>query len=363
MKPLRIISPQFELLGEIDNYESLQFTRRHYRSGEFELHINVNKNLTETLAEDNLIMLGSDTKKVGIIRHSEVSLGQDGTKSETLIVKGYTLKSILMRRIVQVDSSGYYRNSGKVETIMKDLVNKNCITPVEPDRIIANFINATDQMRGGEGVAQYRYDNLADALEDMSNFYDIGWDVNLDITNSKFVFDVIPGKNLTAAQEVLPPVIFSTDFDNILGQNYINSGISFKNVAYAGGKGDEELRLIQKIGTASGLQRHEVFLDCSSSENVDELIANGTKSLSDLGKVISYSADIIPNNSFKYGIDYDLGDRVTVQSKKWGVQLDTRIIELKEIYEPSGFKLEATFGNEVPTIQGKIKKLNKKIIR
>ena len=363
MLPLRIISPQFELLGGIDNHEGLQFTRRHYKIGEFELRINPNKNLTEKLEADNMIILGADTRKVGVIRHCEISLGEDGTKSETLVIKGYTLKSLLMRRIVQVDGSGYYRKSDKVETIMKDLVNLNCIAPTDTDRIIPNLVNAIDQQRGGNGVAQYRYDNLADAMSDIAAYYDIGWDIWIDTVNSKFVFDVVPGRDLTSSQEPLPPVIFSTEFDNILGQNYIDSALNYKNVAYAGGKGEEETRLIQKIGTATGLDRHEAFLDCSSSETVDELISNGTKALADLGKIISFKADIIPSNSFRYGVDYFLGDKVTLQSKKWGVTMDARITEIKEIYESSGYKLEATFGNEVPTIASKFNKITKKIIR
>ncbi|MEH7087185.1 hypothetical protein V7139_31460, partial [Neobacillus drentensis] len=56
---VRIIDTSFNLLGEIDNYESLQFTRRFYRAGEFEMHIHIVKQHTDQLLEDRIIMVGN----------------------------------------------------------------------------------------------------------------------------------------------------------------------------------------------------------------------------------------------------------------------------------------------------------------
>jgi len=36
--------------------------------------------------------------------------------------------------------------------------------------------------------------------------------------------------------------------------------------------------------------------------------------------------------------------------------MDTRITEVTEIYEPSGFKLNVIFGNSLPTLSQKFKK-------
>jgi len=50
--PIRIIDKDFNLLGEIDNYESLIFIRRFFKVGEFELHINLDKQNVDKLQED-----------------------------------------------------------------------------------------------------------------------------------------------------------------------------------------------------------------------------------------------------------------------------------------------------------------------
>ena len=69
----------------------------------------------------------------------------------------------------------------------------------------------------------------------------------------------------------------------------------------------------------------------------------------------SFESEILTKGTFEYKKDWDLGDIVTVQNRKWGITLNTRITEITEIYEPDGFKLEATFGNAIPTLIDKIK--------
>lgn len=358
--PIRIIDSNFSLLGEIDDYESLIFIRRFYKVGEFELHININKQNVDKLQENNLIILGIDTKKVGVIRHKEIQLNEQGEATETLLVKGYTLKGILGRRIIVPPvGQGYDNAEGNIETIMKHFVNNNVVNPVDPARIISQVVIAPNRNRGKEDKWRGRFEKLPDKLQEIGEYSEIGWDIWLDTDNYKWVFDVIEGRNLTANQEVLPPVIFSVDFDNIKGQTYVDSSLSYSNVGYAGGKGEEEERLIQQIGESTGFDRIESFLDCSNAEDIGQLTQEGNKKLSGLKKIETFESQVIDFGSFIYGDDWNLGDIVTVQNRKWNVTLDSRIVEIREIYEANGLSLEATFGNNIPTILDEIKKIKK----
>lgn len=350
MKSIRIISPQFDFLGEIDNYESLIFTRKFFKVGEFEMHININKKYTDVLVEDNLIMLGNDTHKVGVIRHREIN--QENT--EDLIIKGYTLKGVVGRRLTV--TSTYDRINSDAESVMKHYVDNHCINPTDPKRVIAQLALAQNLNRGINTPWQTRYERLDDVLGQVALYCDIGWEVYLDIDNSKWIFDVNEGRNLTADQELLPPVIFSVDFDNIKNQHYVNSALGYKNCGYAGGKGNEDTRLIQVVGDVQGLERIETFLDCSSSEDVEELIANGQQALKQLDRVLSFESSIL-NRTFIYEQDWTLGDIVTIQNKKWSLTMNARITEVKEIYEAKGIEIEVTFGNEIPTLVSKVKSL------
>lgn len=363
--PIRIISSNFELLGEIDNYESLQFVRRFYKVGEFELHINVNKNNVDKLQENNLILLGNNFNKVGIIMHRENSYDQNGEPMDTLVIKGPTLKGIMSRRLIvpAINGNGYDSQTGSIETILKAFVNNNVVNPTDTSRKISQVAIALDHKRGKQDKWRSRFEALSDKLAEIGEYAQIGWDVTLDTTNNKWLFDIVEGKNLTVDQDTLPPVIFSVDFNSIKNRHYISSSLTAKNVAYAGGKGDDADRLIQEIGAVSGLERIETFIDCSSAEDVTELLSLGAQKLGELKKTESFEVGIIPEGSFVYKQDYDLGDIVTAQDKKLGVTMNAQIIELKEIYEVGGFSLEGTFGTNIPNILTMFKKDTKQIVR
>ncbi len=71
---------------------------------------------------------------------------------------------------------------------------------------------------------------------------------------------------------------------------------------------------------------------------------------------MTFDTEILTRGPYKYGVDWNLGDVVTIQNKQWGVTLDSRITEVTEIYEPAGFQLRATFGSNIPTLVERVKK-------
>nr|WP_309099063.1 siphovirus ReqiPepy6 Gp37-like family protein [Fredinandcohnia onubensis] len=352
MQPVRILTPSFQFLGEIDDYESLQFTRRFRKPGEIELHINLNKNLTETLVEDNWVFLTS--KKVGVIRHREI----DRDNTEQLMVKGYTLKGLLSRRLtVPPFGEAYDKARGNVESVLKHYVRQNAVSPIDPSRVIPNLVITDDLFQGPVIEWQSRYKNLVDELETVSFTYGFGWDVSLDLENERLVFEVYEPRNLTTSQNELPPVIFSIDFDNVKSQVFTDSAVDYKNTAYVGGQGEGIERSFVELGNSTGLDRHETFIDARDVEDDSILPVRGQQKLQEMQKITSFETEILTYGPFVYEQDWDLGDIVTVQDTKLGITMDTPIPEVKEIYEPSGFRLDATFGNTVPTLIDMIKKV------
>ncbi|MYX18867.1 hypothetical protein GTY77_02075 [Streptomyces sp. SID8380] len=355
---VRILDTDFNLLGEIDNYESLQLTRRFYRPGEFEMHIQIGKRHTDQLLHDRVIYINNQPHKSGIIRYREIT--QDDSGIETLIVRGPTLGGVLDQRIIVTDN--YDRIRGPAETVMKHYVTNHLISSIYPDRNIPVFSVAPNLLRGKETPWQSRFEPLDHVMQEIAEWCDIGWLVRLNFQSKKWVFDVLPGRNLTAGQNMLPRVIFSHDYDNIQSQQYVDSKLQYKNAGYAGGKGEDEDRLIQLVGGGVGLNRREVFLDCSSAENAAELIEIGEQKLSEAKPNVTYNGMILNTNSFLYEEDWDLGDIVTLQNQNWNLTMDSRITEVKEIYEPAS-KIEIVLGNELPTITKYVKQLKNDVKR
>jgi len=363
-------STDFSLLGVIDNYESLQVTRRFYAVGEFELHINANKNHTEDLQKNNILLFlkQEDDKTIphvaGIVMHRENQMNDDGSTTDELIITGTTLQGLLSRRLcLPTGADGYESEAGKQESIMKAFVKNNIVAAIDTDRNVLNLVIAADQQRGSTDAWRAKYDKLSDMMNTIGTYAKLGWDVLFSISDKQFIFDVYQGKDHSVNQSSLNPVIFSADFDNIKAEHFIQDILNSANIGYCGGQGDDNNRLMQKVGSGAGLERQETFIDCSNAANVTELLTQGTQKLSEMMEVKTFEFQIIPNVSFVYKTDYDIGDTVTVVSRRWGIQMDAQITELKEIYELGKNSLEITVGTSIPTLLTVFKRATKQIVR
>lgn len=397
-KPIRILTTDMDIVGEIDNYESMFFIRSWHGIGSIELRINRYKKHAYALQKDSLILVGNDLNKVFIIKHREIELDENGKITENWLIKGYALKSIVAQRITMPPLHTAYDNrSSNAETVMKHYINTNIINPVDSRRRIPNLVIAPNLQRGIPISYSSRFKNLAEEMSTLSLASGLGWDVTLDIDNKLWVFDVVEGKDLTADQIINPPVIFSPQFESVKNMQYVQSDLNYKNVGIVAGQGEGVERRVIEIGSFSGLNRHEVFIDARDVEEMDEdeqpipeqqviqkLTDRGQQQLNELlqeeyleaqlltpisrteyEREFSYLSTLQISESvtkrtrtlsaFNYQLDYDLGDIVTVQNKDWGVTLNARITEVKEIYQENGFGLEATFGNNRPTLIQKIK--------
>lgn len=355
-KPIRILSPTIDLLAEIDNYESMFFIRRWPSIGEIEIRINRYKKHTDKLLKGNLILVGSQLNKVFIIKHREIELDENGKATENWLIKGLALKVITGQRVI-IPPPGLSHDSltSDAETVMKHYVNNHIINPVDANRKIDLVVNGGNRNRGPQIAWQSRFKNLAEDLAEISLASGLGWDVTLNYDNKNMVFDVFEGRDLTANQSINPPVIFSPQFGSLKSLSYSDSDLNYKNVGIIAGQGEGVSRAVTIVGNGEGLNRHEVFIDARDLEDENNLPARGLQKLQEFLTEHYLEGQILTKSPFKYEVNYDLGDIVTIQNKDWGVTMDARITEIKEIYETSGFHLEATFGNNRPTLIQKIK--------
>ncbi len=353
MKVIRILKPTLELQGEIDNYLSFSYLRRYHLPGEFQLVTNRKVQNADKLEINHLIMLGADKYKAGIIRYKEIKTNDKG--EEILTVKGYTLGAITGQRItIPPDGLAYDIQEADGETVMKYYVRRNCLDI--PGMEFSNLVIASNQNRGENIKWQSRYKNLAEELGRLSRLTDLGWHIYLDLDLRKWIFDIYNGRDFSVSQSINPPVIFSPQFENVKSQEYTESLIGYGNYAIVAGQGEGAERKIAMVGDdATGLDKHVIFEDARDIENSTDLMPRGEAKLSEHQRNISFQSEVLPYGPFQYQKDWDVGDLVTVQNRDWNITMDTRITEVEEVYEAGGFKLNVTFGNNIPTLTQKLK--------
>ncbi len=387
---MKLLIQTLNYYGIITNYESLICIWNYFECGTFELTINKNKANTEKLQKDNMIIVNKNDEKILLIEKRETTTENNSKK---LKISGTCIKGITKRRIIATNSYDRVTET-QAENVMKHYIKKHMVesyydTIRTPERDISWIKIAPTQNRGLKTAWQARLTNLHDEEKHIAEDTGMGWKGILNRTNKCIDFDCYEGTDRTINQiangntheelekythqqleqythsqlegnRKVPYIIFSEKKKNLLNGKVTDDNSNYKNVAYAAGKGENEDRLITVIGTATGFDRREIYIDLSNIEDPDELKTEGQKKLDTYKTIKSVEGKIYQIPNMEYEKDFFLGDIVTIESD--GIYEDKRIIQAKEIYERNNITVELGFGDKIPSLAEQIKKLTQKPI-
>lgn len=363
--PVSVFNSSFQRVAIIDDYSYLTWTRRLRRPNDIELRINRYKSDTNYLELGNyLVILKGGKYRIWRIEHKEIELTEDGKGSERWIIKGRSLSGVFddrlcLNKISDPSSGGYDTQTGTAEALMKHYVNVEVVNPTNTSRAIPNYVIGTNLNRGLSFTTTGRLQSVSDVLETISFTSGLGYLVYYDIITSKFVFDVIEGVDRTVGNGVNPVVMFSPEFGNIKSLQFQHSQLGYKNVAVVGGQGDGKDRVFSTVGTATGLDRRELFVD--ARDLATGLTQRGQERLAEYNVNLIMEFDHTQTGPFEYEVDFDLGDYVTVIYPEIA-QMNTQIIQIDEYVSPeNGWTFKLTVGNNIPDLITALKKDRKNI--
>lgn len=345
-----VLDQSLNLTAVIDDYESVIWTKRYFTYGDFELMVAATPDILNLLQVGTYLVREQDCgvgeyHNVMIISNREIQ--SDAENGDNLIVTGYCLKSLLARRVIVNQTM----LSGTVEACIQQLINENIISPTDSSRAISNFILGTDTLSTSESMRmQITGKNLAEAVSEICATYGYGYDVY--ISGSNFVFYLYEGTDRSFDQNTNPHVVFSTEFDNLLSSNYKENRDNYANVAIVAGEGQGTARKKVTVGTATGLNRYELWVDdrnvssndgeISDAEYTALLTQGGEEKLSETTVTTSFEGEILDNANYVLGQDYFLGDLVQIEND-YGISSAARIIELIESLDENGENVIPTF--------------------
>lgn len=358
----------FDNIGEVNQYNSLIWPDKFNGYASFELWAPITDENSEYFKKGNILWCGGDNAAVVEIVKS--SIDDDGTK--TYNVKGRTLEMYLTMRIIW----GTYNATNKqASTCMYDIVNQNCVNPIDAKRKIPFLELAEDGKFGGAMQYQKTGGEVYDALVTIASNADIGFGILFRPKEKKLVFQVVQGVDRTVEQGSNEPVEFSTDLEDILSSSYYSNNQDLKSVALVAGEGEGSGRKTQVSGDNSGIgfARRELYVDARDlqSETTNEdgsttsltptqytaaLVQRGDEKLSECRTTEVFEAQIrvFGDVQYEYGVDYQKGDKVTVRDKQLNVVVSARITEVEEDFDDE-YALVLTFGYSYPTMMQKVK--------
>lgn len=345
-----VLNTSFNIVGVIDEYISVIWTKRYFTYGDFELYLSAESSNLALLQEGYYLvreqdMDGSEYHNVMIISNRQITT--DAENGDNLLITGYCLKSILKRRVVANQTN----LSGSVVSCIAQLINNNIISPTDTSRAISNFTLGTNDVTTAANMQmQITGDNLSDAVSEICTSFGYGYDVY--INNGNFVFYVYEGEDRSYNQQTNPYVVFSTEFDNLISCNYTQNRDNFANAAIVAGEGEGTARKKVTVGTATGLNRYEIWVDArnsstnngaiSESDYLAMLSQEGTEKLSEQTVTTTFDGEVDNHGNYVINQDYFLGDIVQV-ANDYGVSATTRIIEVIESEDENGSDIIPTF--------------------
>ena len=363
-------------LTALSKYTSLSFSRSWQSVGDpWSLTTPEIEKVLPYVKKGNYILLGADQSRAGIITGATFSETQKGKE---ITITGYPALRVTHQRInlrpadpalaalnfqydavPMVTANGGTRPRVSPEEICRTYVARHLVSPEDTKR--KHPLLELGRLRtAGDVKTMYLAENgtpLDDTLSAICERDDIGQVVMLDPHRKKLIYEVVPGMDKTRRQSKYRPVVLGPKHLNVQSVRYTTDQGSFANVIYGVGaeNADGSLRAMQAYtdedDLPSGSARHEALLDCGSALAVDgtdlsmeDLVA---QEFANRKEAESITCDVVNAGPYRFRVDYDVGDLVTVELPSYGISADMRVAAATESWSGGGYALSIVLGKAV----------------
>ena len=336
----------FTRVAVIDNATSVIWVKRFNAVGEFELYIKATSELLELF--QNEIFLVRDDSNVAMYVE-KVRLTTDSENGNYLTISGRSAEVILSWRIVQ--RSVFSEASTTAEMIIRDSIRKLLIyNPVIINPGAIPFLSLETSHDWQDYVTrQYTGKVLLDVVQDLCVTFNYGFEFAW--TGSGFEIRLYKGTDRSFGQSENTFVVFSPQFENLGNTDYIKDTSNYFNGAIIGGEGEGNNRVFVWVmpDGVEGFDRRVIYIDARNSSS-DELTENQYKKmLAEEGKeeielhkvTTEFNGEILNYNNYTYGVDYNLGDKVSIVNE-YGIKGNATITEITEVEDETGYRLIPT---------------------
>ncbi len=334
---LLILDKNYQDLGTIDIFNSLQWIRKYHDYSEFQLDCGIEY---FSLLEMGEYIFRKDCELM-VIESIQFKRGKSNEYS--LKICGRSVTSFLEDRVIW----GENNYSGTHESIARQLVDFYWINTNDPHRVVSNMNLGQYNHLGSNTSIEIKNKNVGGCLFDMLKEAELSQRIDFDYSNNQLYYIVWKGLDRTESQNVNSWASFSDDYDNLGNVEYSVDKIDYKNFVYVIGKNDANTYINQ---VPLNRRRRECVVT-SSDEDISLLKDKGRQELVKYKEVELVDCDILKNENLEYLKDFDLGDLCTVKINKIGKIVTMRITEVHEVYENGEIKIIPKFGEDYVSIQ------------
>lgn len=364
MNDVYVLNPtDFSIEGMVDEYVSCIWRPSYFDVGDFELYLGASPDMINLLKVNHYLVRKSDIsidsqgkatyKKVMIIKNIE--LITDIENGDYLTITGRELKYLLHQRIIYNPFNKITEINDTAENACRQLVTENAINAWGigwQHRVIPNLILGDLAGLSKTVDIQVRLVPLDQGISDICISCEYGWDIY--IYDGKYIFTMYEGVDRSYNQTDRPYVVFSNDFENLYNTNYQLFTEDYANLAFVAGQGEGTTRTILLVydDIPQGLDLYEMSVDARDmtddngripfNEYMRLLQQRGREKLAQCKHTEGFTGEVLSDVAFKYGVDFDLGDLVTVINE-YGISRTVRVVSAIESEDQDGTKLIPQF--------------------
>lgn len=314
----------------IDKFESLIWTERFKRRGDFELQLHSSIEHKTRLRPGTRLVI-NESYRVMVVETVEDTTDDEG--KAILKVKGRSLEKILEDRLARGSLSDLTTESKWVITdlpadIVRQMFHDICVTGILDDGDIIPFV-VEDSIFPADTIAEptetvtYEIEpkSLYEAMIYICDIYEIGFRLVRDPNTLTLYFDVYMGSDRTTSQSTLPAVVFSPDLENLQNTTELTTIALYKNVAYViSPVGHEIVYPLDVDPEVEGFDRQVLFVradditDPTPSVASAQMIQRGKEELSRHRRFSAFDGELDSNSRYKYQQHYWLGDLVEIRN-------------------------------------------------
>lgn len=356
-----------ERLGVIGAFSYLKWTKKYTSHGDAELHVDVNDKNIALLKRGNVLFREDDNEAMYIYYRG---FSDDETGRDQLVIKCFSVIRWLEYRILW----DIYNFDDTPEKIARAMITRESITPSDIGRKIDQIQLGPVKNFGTPIKMQVSDGNVLDQVEALCNTYEMG--IRAIFNGISLTFDFYEGTDRSKNQSVNPRCILSKSFSNVIKRNYEEADNDYKNTVLIAGAGEGPQRKRTSIIQGSGLSRRELFVDARDLQQTKQVGENddpisdeeytlilkqrGLEKLFDHEEFLSFECEIdVTKDNTKYGRDFFLGDIITIRDDKLQITMNSRIVEVDEVFQNDSKSVIAKVGKSTPTLPEKVKRMVK----
>lgn len=352
---IEILNSNLKKLDILRKYTFSQYENKAREIGTFKVHAQAEEENLYLVDKSQVYYILFDGKIFGKIEN--VKYDSDSEFDRVIELSGRLAPYIFTKRVVK----GTLSYSGNIPGYIKTMVEQNISNASDTKRRIAmavNYINqdvllgiassVSKQVTGG-----YLWDEMEPVLEQDSLCLQLipvvepakvvnGVETNITSWNLNLSAGVDRRKGNSEGNVA---VVFSQSLSNIVGVDYENTTEEYCGVAYVAGEGEAESRKWYEVfaseeeKNSTGWNRNELWVDArdiqSETSNGEEIsdveyqkliTQRASEKFAENNSGESYESTVTEGDrQYVYGVDYEIGDFVTVIDDELKITVDAQV--------------------------------------